>query len=53
MKFTKKLKATIITLLALTTITPAISTVEPVTVNAKAQTVIVHKKITVQKRLQI
>ena len=44
MKFTKKLKATIITLLALTTITPAVSTVEPVTVNAKARTVIAHKK---------
>lgn len=44
MKFTKKLKATIITLLALITITPAISTVEPVTVNAKAKTVIAHKK---------
>ena len=44
MKFTKKLKATIITLLALITITPAISTVEPVTVNAKAKTVIAYKK---------
>ena len=44
MKFTKKLKATIITLLALTTITPTISTVEPVTINAKAKTVIAHKK---------
>jgi len=44
MKFTKKLKATIITLLALITITPAISTVEPVIVNAKAKTVIAHKK---------
>ena len=44
MKFTKKLKATIITLLALITITTTISTVEPVTVNAKAKTVIAHKK---------
>lgn len=44
MTFIKKLKATTITLLALITITPAISTVEPVTVNAKAKTVIAHKK---------
>ncbi|WP_158595188.1 hypothetical protein [Lactobacillus sp. ESL0261] len=44
MKFSKKLKATIITLLALITITPTISTVEPVTVDAKAKTVIAHKK---------
>lgn len=44
MKFTKKLKATIITLLALITITPTISNVEPVTANAKAKTVIAHKK---------
>ena len=29
------------------------SVTQPTTVNAKAQTVIVHKKITVQKRLQI
>ena len=44
MKFTKKLKAIIITILALITITPTISTIEPVTVNAKAKTVIAHKK---------
>ena len=44
MKFTKKLKATISTLLALIIIKPAISTVEPVTVNAKAKTVIAYKK---------
>lgn len=44
MKFTKKLKATIVTLLALIIITPAVSTIEPVTVNAKAKTVIAHKK---------
>ena len=44
MKFTKKLKATIITLLALITITPTVSITEPITVNAKAKTVIAHKK---------
>lgn len=44
MKFTKKLKATIITLLALITITPAVSIVEPITISAKAKTVIAHKK---------
>lgn len=44
MKLTKKLEATIITLLALITITPTISTVKPTTVNAKAKTVIAHKK---------
>ncbi|RMC55937.1 hypothetical protein [Lactobacillus sp. ESL0261] len=44
MKFTKKLKATAITLLSLITMTPAISTVEPVTVIAKAKTAISHKK---------
>lgn len=44
MKFIKKSKATIIALLALTTITPTISTIEPVTVNAKAETVTAHKK---------
>lgn len=44
MKFTKKSKATIITLLALTAITPTVSTVKPVIVNAKAETVTVHKK---------
>jgi len=49
MKFTKKLKATIITLLALTTITPTISTVDPATVNAKAKTVIAHKKTQFKK----
>ena len=49
MKFTKKSKATIITLLALTTITPIVSTIEPVIVNAKTETVTAHKKAQFKK----
>lgn len=52
MKFTKKFKATIITLLTLITMTPTVSIIEPVTVNAKVKTVIAHKKSQF-KKLQI